>query len=157
MGGNNSYSEEYGGVPESKRTHIETGFKIDGHKVLLFGENVGHDKIIMNADSDSPIYLFASADGKTGKLTISCIGIYEKWKLVQSIDLKFDKDGNVLPFSNSENGSHSHFWEEISPGIIGRKSHDKKNHHPIDSKYDSLISKIESFNKQGKIWKKDQE
>lgn len=31
-----------------------------------------------------------------------------------------------------------------------RKSHDKKNSFPIDSKYNSLISKIETFNKQKK-------
>lgn len=58
MGGNGSYSKEFGGVPEASRTHIETEYRIDGHKVLLFGENVEHDKIILNANSDSPTYLF---------------------------------------------------------------------------------------------------
>ena len=70
MGGNGSYSKEFGGVPEASRTHIETEYRIDGHKVLLFGENVEHDKIIMNANSDSPTYLFASVDKKTGKMKV---------------------------------------------------------------------------------------
>lgn len=155
MGGNGSYNKELGGVPEASRTHIDTQYRIDGHKVLLFGENVEHDKIIMNANSDSPMYLFAAVDKKTGKLFISGIGIYQKEKLTVSVDLKFDSNGTIIPFSKSEKGSHSHLWEEISPGIIGRKSHKKTNYFPIDSKLDSLIAKIVDFNKKGKIWKKD--
>ena len=155
MGGNGSYSKEFGGVPEARRTHIETEYRIDGHKVLLFGENVEHDKIIMNANSDSPTYLFASVDKKTGKIVVTGIGIYQKEKLSVSVDLKFDSHGNLIPFSKNENGSHSHLWGEISPGIIGRKSHDKSNYFPIDSKLDTLIAKIVDFNQKGKIWKKD--
>ena len=30
MGGNGSYSKEFGGVPEASRTHIETEYRIDG-------------------------------------------------------------------------------------------------------------------------------
>ena len=142
-------------MPEASCTHLDTDYRIDGHKVLLFGENVEHDKIIMNANSDSPTYLFASVDKKTGKIIVSGIGIYQKEKLTVSVDLKFDSNGNIIPFSKSENGLHSHLWEEISPGIIGRKSHKKSNYFPIDSKLDSLIAKIVDFNKKGKIWKKD--
>lgn len=156
MGGNGSYSKEFGGVPEADRTHIETEYRVDGHKVLLFGDNVEHDKIILNANSDSPTYLFGSVDKKTGIVTISGIGIYQKEKLTQSVDLKFDSKGSFIPYSKSEKGSHSHLWEEISPGIIGRKSHDKSNYFPIDSKLDSLIAKIVDFNKKGKIWKQGQ-
>jgi len=154
MGGNGSYSKELGGVPDASRTHIETEYRIEGHKVLLFGENVEHDKIILNANSDSPTYLFASVDKKTGRIVVTGIGKYQKEKLSVSVDLKFDSHGNLIPFSKNENGSHSHLWEEISPGIIGRKSHDKSNYFPIDSKLDSLIAKIVVFNKKGKIWKK---
>jgi hypothetical protein len=109
----------------------------------------------MNANSDSPTYLFASVDKKTGKIVVTGIGIYQKEKLSVSVDLKFDSHGNLIPFSKNENGSHSHLWGEISPGIIGRKSHDKSNYFPIDSKLDSLIAKIVDFNQKGKIWKKD--
>ena len=154
MGGNGSYSKEFGGVKPQDRTHYETEYKIEGHKVLVLQENPSHDKIIMNSNSRNPIYLFASADKKTGKLTISGIGIYKNYKLVESIDLKFDSNGNVLPFKKTEDGSHSHNWFEVAPGIIGRKSYDKSNHKPIKQKYQKLIDKIVDFNKKGKIWKK---
>lgn len=154
MGGNGSYSKEFGGVPTNDRTHYDTDFRIDGHKVVVFQDNPNHDKIIMNSNSESPIYLFALADKETGKLTISGIGIYKKHLLTESIDLKFDSKGNVLPFNKTEDGSHSHKWGEVSPGIIGRKSHDKNNYFPIDPKYQPLIDKIVEFNKKGKIWKK---
>ncbi len=153
MGGNGSYSKEWGGVPEVSRTHIDTNYRVDGHKVLLLEQNPGHDKIIMNSNSENPVYLFASVDKQSGVIQISGIGIYEKHVLKESIDLKFDKDGNVLPFSKTENGSHAHLWYEKSPGIYGRKSHDKSNYYPISKKYQGLINKIEDFNRKGKKWK----
>lgn len=154
MGGNGSYSKEIGGVDKKDRTHDDTEFRIEGHKVLVLLDNPSHDKIILNSNSPSPIYLIASSEKETGRLTISCIGIYENHKLVQSIDLKFDKKGNFIPFNKSEDGSHSHKWIEVSPGTIGRKKHDKNNYNPIPPKYQHLIDKIVEFNKKGKIWKK---
>lgn len=154
MGGNGSYSEEFGGVETKDRTHFDTEYRIGGHKVVVLQDNPSHDKIIMNSNSDSPIYLFASADKDTGRLTVSGIGIYEKHKLTESIDLKFDSHGNVLPYNETDGGSHSHKWGEVAPGKIGRKRFDKKNHLPIKKKYHGLIDKIVEFNKKGKIWKK---
>lgn len=66
------------------------------------------------------------------------------------INLEFDSKGNVIPFNNGK-GSHAHIWQkDSSDGKLKRKSHDKKNSFPIESKYNSLISKIETFNKQKK-------
>ncbi|MBP5424299.1 MAG: hypothetical protein J6Y78_17845 [Paludibacteraceae bacterium] len=152
MGGNGSYSKEFGGVPTNNRTHWDTAYRIDGHKVLVFQDNPSHDKFIMNSNSEKPIYLFASADKNSGQLTISAIGIYEKHALVESIDLKFDNDGNYLPFSEGESGSHSHKWEETAPGKFGRVRHDRSNYFPVDGKYHDLILKIVEFNKMNKIW-----
>lgn len=154
MGGNGSYSKQWCGVPQASRTHIDTGFRIGGHKVLLYGSNTGHNKIIMNSNSRSPIYLFASLDKKTGKVSVSGIGAYKNHALSRSIDLKFDSDGLAKPFNKGEGGSHSHKWQEISPGVYGRKSHDKNNHLSIPKQYKTLIRKIENFNKKGKQWKK---
>lgn len=64
MGGNGSYDKVLGGVVEGKRTHYDTGYRIDGHKVVIFKENTSHDKFIMNSNSEHPIYLIASADEK---------------------------------------------------------------------------------------------
>lgn len=154
MGGNGSYSEGFGGVEIKDRTHYDTEYRISGHKVVVLQDNPSHDKIIMNSNSENPIYLFASADKDTGKLTVSCIGIYKKHKLTESIDLKLDSDGNVLSFDKTEDGSHAHKWTEVAPGKIGRERHDKNNHLPIKKKYQSLIDKIAEFNKKGKIWEK---
>ena len=121
---------------------------------MVLQENPSHDKIIMNSNSESPLYLFASINKGTGKLTVSGIGVYKKHKLTESIDLKFDSQGNVLPFNQTDDGSHAHKWIEVEPGIIGRKKHDKNNHLPIKKKYKGLINKIVEFNKKGKIWKK---
>jgi len=154
MGGNGSYSKEIGGVNPKNRTHYDTEYRIDGHKVVVLQDNPSHDKIIMNSNSENPIYLFASADKDTGQLTISGIGIYKKYLLSESIDLIFDNQRNVIPFNNSEKGSHAHKWEEVAPGKIGRKSHDKNNYYSISKKHQNLINKIEDFNKKGKIWKK---
>ena len=156
MGGNGSYDKVLGGVVEGKRTHYDTGYRIDGHKVLVLMENINHNKFIMNSNSENPIYLIASIAKNTHRLVISGIGIYEKHKLTKSIDLKFDNDGNIIPFDDSENGSHSHKWTEISPGVLGRTSHDKSNHLPIDKKYEHLMDRIADFNKQRKIWKQVQ-
>lgn len=155
MGGNGSYSTEFGGVIAANRTHFDTGYRIDGHKVVILQDNPSHDKIIMNSNSENPIYLFASIDDKTGKLTISSIGIYKKHMLTMSIDIMFDGDGNVIPYNEGEHGTHAHNWSEVSPGVIGRKSHDKSNHLPIPEKYKSLIEKIVEFNKKGKTWTKE--
>lgn len=157
MGGNGSYSEEFDGVNSKDRTHFDTEYRVEGHKVVVLQDNPGHDKIILNSNSDSPIYLFASVDGNSNVLTISGIGIYEKHKLVESIDLKFDANGDYLPYNEAENGSHSHKWGEVAPGIIGRKSHDKNNHLPIRPDCQQLIEKIVKFNKSGKIWRKNRE
>ena len=154
MGGNGSYSKQLGGVPQKSRTHTDTEFRIDGHKVIVLTGNPSHDKIIMNSNSRSPIYLFASLDKKTGKVSVSGIGIYKNHALSRSIDLKFDSDGHAKPFNRGEGGSHSHKWQEISPGVYGRKSHDKNNHLSIPKQYKALIRKIENFNKKGKQWKK---
>ena len=153
MRGNGSYSKEFGGVETKDRTHFDTEYRIDGHKIVVLQDNPSHDKIIMNSNSESPIYLFASADKRTGKLTVSGLGIYKKHLLKESIDLKFDSQGNLKLFNSGEGGSHAHKWGEVAPGMIGRKSYDKKNHLPIEKKYQKLIDKIVEFNKKGKIWK----
>ena len=63
-------------------------------------------EVKMNLNSENPIYLIASISKNTDRLVISGIGIYEKHKLTKSIDLKFDSDGNLIPFDSSEKGSH---------------------------------------------------
>lgn len=153
MGGNHSYNKALGRVKGSKRTHQEYHDRIGGHKILLLNANKEHSKLPMNSNSESPIYLGGQMTGKgDDKIQVTTIGIYEKHKCVGQIDLKFDKDGNFIPYSKTnKDSSHFHeFSENPETGKIGRKSHDKTNTHPINSKYDSLIQKIVDYNKKHK-------
>lgn len=51
MGGNGSYGKALGGVAEKDRTHYDTGYRIDGHKVVILKTKPDHDKFIMEANS----------------------------------------------------------------------------------------------------------
>ena len=59
MGGNSSYSKGWGDVPNNKRTHEETGYLIDCHKVLLTKENYRLSKNILNSNSANATYIIA--------------------------------------------------------------------------------------------------
>ncbi len=148
MGANFSYNPLLGGVPDNKRTHYELSSRIEGHKILLQKGSDNRVKIPMNSNSESPIYLGAHRkDDRT--IEITTFGVYEKHKCIGQVDLKFDANGNLLPFANNgENSSHFHrFSENPYTGVVSRKSGQKDNHHPIDSKYDKLIQKIVDYNK----------
>lgn len=148
MGGNYSYKKELGGVPDYLRTHNELSNRIEGHKILLQKASEKRVKIPMNSNSESPIYLGAHRKDD-GTIEITTFGIYEKHKCVAQVDLVFDKEGNFVPFAKGgKNTSHFHlFSENPKNGIVSRKSGQTDNHHPIDSKYDSLIQKIIEYNK----------
>lgn len=153
MGGNSSYNKTLDHIKGSKRTHQEYHDRIGGHKILLLNANTNHSKLPMNSNSESPIYLGGQKiPGSGDKVQVTTIGIYEKHKCVGQIDLKFDKNGNLIPFSKSNpESSHFHYFvENPKTGKVGRKSHDKTNTHLIDSKYDALIQKIVDYNKKHK-------
>ena len=92
---------------------------------------------------------------KEGKVTITTIGIYEKHKLVMTIDIEYDKNGNVIPyFSGGKKTTHAHKWPtDNSSGKVGRKPHNPKNVFSYGHKYDELLKKIVEFSKKGKVWK----
>ncbi len=150
MGGNTSYNKNLDRVRGKRRTHQEFHHRIDGHKILLQNKNKRQVKLPVNSNSDSPTYLLGRIN-KKGEVEVVSIGVYEKHKCIGQIDLKFDKDGNFIPYSTTNtNSSHFHtFPGGMSPGDVGRKSHDKSNIHPIEGKYSSLIQKIVEFNKKG--------
>lgn len=150
MGGNGSHSKWDGGISYGKRTHTDSGFRIDGHKVLLLTGNEGHKNTPMNSNSQCPIYLCATVK-KDGSVVIDTIASYSKHKLFETVDIVTDNNGNFVPYQNNgEGSSHSHKWEKNSKGKIGRKSGDRKNHHPIPKIYNGLIEKIINFNKSRK-------
>lgn len=153
MGGNGAYIRSESGVPDYKRTHTDIGDRVDGHKVLIQKKNENQVQIPMNSNSDNPKYLCGKV-GKDGSITIETIAIYDKHKIVETIDIVIDKNGNFVPYTNGgKNSSHSHKWEQDDSGNMGRKSHDKSNSLPIDPKYQSLIDAVIAYNKAGKKWK----
>ena len=149
MGGNGSYSKGWGSVPTCKRTHTETNYRIEGHKVVYFTENGEQRKNILNSNSSDATYIIGTKQ-PDGTIQVHSVNVFNRHDLAYEINLEFDSKGNVIPFNNGK-GSHAHTWQkDSSDGKLKRKSHDKKNSFPIDSKYNSLISKIETFNKQKK-------
>lgn len=154
MGGNGSYNKTLDRVKAHKRTHREYHDRIEGHKIILYNDNQGHVKLPVNSNSESTIYLGGKKIAKDkDNVEVTTIGIYEKHMCVGQIDLKFDKNGNFIPFSKENKGSsHAHYFStDPQTGKVGRKSHDKTNTHPIDSKYNELIEKIVEYNKKHKL------
>ena len=156
MGGNGSYDKKTGCVPKKKRTHTETGYTIDGHKVLVQTGNENQTKNIMNSNSKDSTYLMAKLN-EDETLTILNINSNKGHKIGTEINLVFDSHGNLVPFNGKKSGSHSHQWEEQSDGNMGRKPAPKggSSHLPIPDEFKPLINKIVKFNKEkNKIKKK---
>ena len=155
MGANGSYDKNLGGVPKDKRTHTETGYTIDGHKVLVQTGNEDQTKNIMNSNSKDSIYLMAKLN-EDGTLSILNVNANKGHKIGTEINLVFDSHGNIVPYNGKKSGSHSHQWEEKSDGNMGRKpvSNGENSHLPIPDEFKPLVDKIVQFNKQKNKLKK---
>lgn len=153
MGANGSYDRKLFCVPGDKRTHDDTGYRIDGHKVLDSDKVPEQSKNVLNSNSECPIYLIAKRE-EGGVLSVQKLNVFEGHSLKWEIDLKFDSQGNLVPFNGKESRSHMHEWVEVSPGIVGRKvfGEGQNSHLPIPPEYDALIGKIVRFNKQQYQW-----
>ena len=151
MGANGSYDKNLGGVPIGSRTHTETGYTIDGHKVLVQTGTEDQTSNILNSNSPDSTYLMAKMN-EDGTLTILNININKDHKIQMDINLKFDSHGNLIPYNGKESASHSHQWIEHPNGNMGRKpSKNGKNPHlPIPDEFNSLLNKIVKFNKKKK-------
>ena len=149
MGGNGSYDKKLGGVPKKKRTHLETGYTVMGHKVLLQKGIEDQTKNILNANSPDSTYLIAKLN-EDGTLTILNVNANKDHKIGTEINLVFDTHGNPVPFNGKKSGSHSHQWVEQSDGNMGRKpvSKGENGHLPIPNEYIPLVDAIVKFNKQ---------
>ena len=152
MGGNGSYSKSYRGVPDAKRTHIDTNMRICGHKVLLQKKDVRQSHNILNSHSADAVYLIGKVD-KEGAIQVHSINIFQGHEISVEINLKFDVKGELLPYDpHSERGSHSHHWHLNVNGKYQRIRHDSKNVFDIPTGYNALIKQIVEFNKQKRQW-----
>ena len=150
MGANGSYDPEIDGVPEDKRTHIDTGFRILGHKVLLQEGATDQTKNIMNSNSEDPIYLIAK-QYEDGSIAVLYVNDFTNHKLGYELNLKVDINGNLKPYNGTEQSSHAHKWHEGDDGKMHRIPVSDNGHLPIPKKYDKLLAEIEKFNKENVI------
>lgn len=156
MGQNHSYNKELDCVPEDRRSHIDSGYRIAGHKVVITKNNIEQKKNILNSNSTNAIYLIAKVD-KKNKIVIHNINIFKGHELWMEINLEYDPNGNILPFNKEGGrGSHAHIWPSVdNNSSLGRREHDKKNTFEIPSEYKNIVKLIEQFNKEGHIFDKD--
>lgn len=154
MGGNGSYSKVYRGEPDAKRTHIDTNMRVDGHKILLQKGNVRQSQNIMNANSESPIYIIARVKGD-GVVVVRSVNVYKDHKISLEINFMYDTNGKMIPYSaNSEKGTHAHNWYANDSGEYHGKKHDKNNVIDIPAKYKELVKHIDDFNRKKIKWTK---
>lgn len=151
MGGNGSFARRGNNAPTYKYSYTDTNQRIEGHKVLISADDMFHCTHPMNSHSPNPTYIYAEVDRDTHQLVVKKISRYEKHKIVESVDLVLDSNGDIVPY-NGENGSHMHKWSEDSKGNRTRVVHNKSNIFPIPDYYNNILSKIADFNSKEIIW-----
>ena len=152
MGGNGSFIKQYGGVPTENR-HFASFGTIDGHKIIIYEDDIYQNKTPMNSNTKDTIYLCGKVDEKTNTVNVSTIAIYKNNLLVRTVDIETDKDGNIIPLRNKD-GTHAHNWEYDSKNnVVKRKSHDSKNYHKPTDEEIALAEKMVEYNKKRVKWK----
>lgn len=146
MGANRSYNISIGGVPENLCTHDDSRREIMKHKVLLQKKNAKQAANIMNSNSDSPIYIIGR-ELQDGTIKVHSINIFEGHYLKYEINLKYDRNGNVLPYNGAEEHTHCHTWTHIGNGDMRRSQ--LGSHEPLPNGVSNLINEIVRFNRQG--------
>lgn len=149
MGANGSYDKKLGGVPKDKRTHLDTGYRIQGHKVLLQLDTYSQTSNILNSNSDSPVYLIAKMY-EDGSIAVLNVNVNKDHQIQMDINIKFDKHGNIIPYNGKEAATHAHHWIKLPNGNMSRKPvpQGENPHIPVPQEYSSLLSDIKKFNLQ---------
>ena len=103
----------------------------------------------------SKMYYVTSPDDPT---KIVAIAFYSgrTHKIVKSIDLVYDKSGNLVPFKQVKRkgkihkvGTHTHNWSgNKEKGEVGRKSHDKNNFFEPSKSDMKFIKKALKYNQE---------
>jgi len=132
MGSRGAFDSNYGsagGIPPSARQFFVMG--VLGDVKVLVSNTAPNGPTITYSNSENTIYFSYSAK----KQRIDKIFYYRNHKLVKSVDL-YDKLG-----------PHVHYWHS---GVVGRKSHDKKNIYPLSDQDEKLAQLAYKYN-EGKI------
>jgi hypothetical protein len=135
-----------------------------GDCFILIGM-IGHNKIVSSSVNKNTKIPMNSFNSKTYYVTspkdptkIVAIAFYSgrTHKIVKSIDLVYDKTGNLVPFKQVKRkgkihkmGTHYHKWSgNNEKGKVGRKTHDKKNFFEPTKTDMKFIKKALKYNQQ---------
>ena len=126
---------------------------IGNNKVVT--TNVKTNTSIPMSSFESKMYYVTSPNDST---KIVAIAFYSgrTHKIVKSIDLKYDKLGNLIPYKvvkhkgkNKPIGTHVHKWPgNKEKGDVGRKSHDKNNSFEPTKSDLKFIKKALKYNQE---------
>lgn len=123
MGGNGAYSSF---LSYSLDTYEKDRYKcvgMIGTAKVITVVTQRNDKAPMNAFSSSMYYVTKPND--PNKITTITFYDARTHGIKKSIDLKYDKEGNLLSFG--EKGTHVHKWSKNGKGEYGRVTHDKSD------------------------------
>lgn len=126
---------------------------IGSNKVV--STSVSNNTSIPMNSFESKVYYVTSPNDSTKIVTIAFYS-GRTHKIIKSIDLKYDKSGNLIPFKQVKRkgkvhteGVHTHKWPgQKLKGKVGRKTHDNNNIFKptkTDMKY---IKKALEYNKK---------
>lgn len=156
MGGNNSHSNEYGGVPPINRAYFEYAERILGHKILVSNQNIYHKSPVpMNSNTPNTTYICGHVDKKTGNVIVDSIACYKGHFVDKTVDIVMDSNGELVPYQVGK-GTHQHNFFKDSEGKMGRVTHKQSNIQPVDVSLMPIVNKIVVFNNAKKPWKREQ-
>lgn len=155
MGGNGAYAKY---LMYALDTYHGERFKEVGH----IGEGKNRVSVVTSATKktdSTPMNSFESLTYYVVKpgdhSRITTIAFYDKrsHRIKKSIDLKYDKKGNLLEYKvvirkgrKHTIGSHWHKWSLKNKKNAGRKSHDSKNVYALTKAEKQYIKKALSYN-----------
>lgn len=154
MGGNGAYDHyrNYALDIYQKDRFKEIGM-IGNNKVV--STSVKKKTSIPMNSFNSKMYYVTSPDDPT---KIVAIAFYSgrTHKIVKSIDLVYDKSGNLIPFKQvkrkgiiHKEGTHTHNWSgNKEKGKVGRTSHDKNNFFEPTKSDMKFIKKALKYNQE---------
>ncbi len=140
MGDRGSYASDYGksgGIPPENRKYSEVGV-IGNIKVIQSDETKNNHTPTYSNTKNTTYYSYSKERDR-----IEGILYYRNHRLVKSVD--FGKEGEK---------PHVHYWSPS--GMVGRKTHDKRNLFKLSTRDKRLMNAAKDFHlKKGNNGKKD--
>lgn len=154
MGGNGAYGHYNNySLDIYKGDRFKQVGMIGNNKIVTTSVN-NNTSIPMNSFNSKMYYVTSPNDPNK----IVAIAFYSgrTHKIIKSIDLIYDKSGNLVPFKQvkrkgkiHKTGTHTHKWPgNKEKGKVGRISHDKNNYFEPTKSDMKFIKKALKYNKE---------